>query len=152
MKGLDTLIGAVLVIAITIAAITIVLVGSSPTSQRAQEIALFNEGKANIRAADFAIKSVIAQGNGASKSIDMQVSGGTYSVDTSAESVTFTFDSSQQIVGEGVSYTEDSVLVSGGKGTIIMSVSYRNTDIVDGDSFGKGSRTGLIRNNGAVGG
>ena len=33
-----------------------------------------------------------------------------------------------------------------------MSVSYRNTDIVDGDSFGKGSRTVLIRNNGVVGG
>ena len=57
MKGVSVLVAAVLVIAISIAAVTIALNVGNPAIERSKEILVYNEGKENILIIDNAIKN-----------------------------------------------------------------------------------------------
>jgi hypothetical protein len=148
MKGVDALIAMVLIIAISITAIFIALQSSNPSTSRAKEVLLLQEGKDNLITIDGAVKNVIGEGEGSTRVINLAISGGSYDVDNSTSSVVFSMESRAQIVGDGVSKIEDGINITGASGRVYLNLSYDSVNIVDSRSFGKGRRAITIRNEG----
>ena len=148
MKGIHPLIGAVLVIAISISAIIIAIQLGYPAINRTQETLFLQEGKNILTSIDSYIKDVINQGEGSSRSLSLSITGGNYFIDTETETVMFLMESKSQIIGVGVSKLEDDINITGKIGKIYLNVSYENFDIIDGGNFGKGTHTLVIKNNG----
>jgi hypothetical protein len=62
MKGVDALIASVLIILISITAIFIALQYGRPSTDKAKEILLMQEGKGNLVSIDGAVNDVITEG------------------------------------------------------------------------------------------
>lgn len=148
MKGIHPLIGAVLVIVISASAIIIALYLGSPATNRTQEALLLQEGKNILTSIDGYIKDVSNQGEDSSRSLSLSVTGGNYFIDVEKETIIFLMESKSQIIGIGVSKLENNINITGEIGKIYLNVSYINIDITDGGSFGRGTHTLVIKNNG----
>lgn len=148
MKGIHPLIAAVLVIAISVSAIITVFYLGTPATSRTKEILLLQEGKNNLISIDGYVRDVSQQGEGSTRSLSLSITDGNYLIDTDRETITFLMESKEQIIGVGVSKIEDNINITGELGKIYLNLSYANIDIVDGGSFGKGTRTLIIKNNG----
>jgi hypothetical protein len=146
MKGVDPLIGAILVIAISISAIIIIYQYANPLIERFRENFVYQEGLENLNLIGSSIREVSIQGNGSSKLLTIKISGGNYVVDNSSEKITFTMDSKSQIIGNGVSRMEDNINVTGYQNRIIMFSNYSNVDLISGSSFVSGTHTVNIKN------
>ena len=152
MKGLHPLIGMVLVIAITIAAIAIILEVALPATERTTEILLFDEIKDNLLMIDNKIIELSLQGEGSSSDVNLIINGGQYTVDADNDEIVVSMDSMHQIVGVGESYTEDGILIQGESGKVIFRKSYEKVDITDGAVFERGNWIINIRNQGFASG
>ncbi|MDD5416785.1 MAG: hypothetical protein PHU12_02300 [Candidatus Aenigmarchaeota archaeon] len=145
MKGISVLIAFVLVIVISIAAVTIALNIGNPAIDKSKEILVLNEGKSNIKVIDNAINQVLQEGDGSSRKITVGVTGGSYTI--SKNRVEFAMDTNAQIIASGVSGMEDGIYVEVTDGKIRGYVEY-NFDFVGTTEFGKGLNTLLISNEG----
>lgn len=148
MKGVDVIIATILVIAISIAGITLVLYLGSPALGRLQEINLFQEGFNTLIKIDDSVRDVTQEGEGSTRVLKLSISGGEYTIDVEKEAVLFSMRTDAQIIGIGVSKTEDNINMLGAPHMLYLNLSYNNTDITGGDRFGKGQHTIYIRNMG----
>jgi len=148
MKGVDALIASVLILIISVTAIFLALQLGTPSTQRAKEILLMQEGKNNLVAIDDAVKNVLTEGEGSVRVLRLSISGGNYKIDNTTNSVLFSMESRSQIIAEGVSKTEDGINFTGTAGIIYLKLSYENIQITNEEELGTGHRTLTIRNNG----
>ncbi|MBU3905059.1 MAG: hypothetical protein KJ906_02850 [Nanoarchaeota archaeon] len=80
MKAISPLIGFVLVMAISIAAISIAMNVGTPAIERSKEILIYEEGKNNLKLIDGAINEVLQEGDGSSRKVSLKFSDGKYNV------------------------------------------------------------------------
>lgn len=80
MKGVSVLIASVLVIAISLAGITIVMTYGMPVLDKNKEALLIAESERNLETIDNAIKNVALEGVNSSRVLDISVTSGTYTV------------------------------------------------------------------------
>ncbi len=146
MKGISPLVGYILVIAISLAAIAIVIQSATPLLNRGQEVSLFNEVKNNMNTLESATRSVITEGLNSTRVLNLKVSGGTYKIDTLSDKFIFEMDSKNQLVGDGVSYIENNLNFSGSPGKVTVFFQFSNVDFIGGGEFGSGNREVSIRN------
>ena len=148
MKGISVLVGATLIIVITISAIFIALNSGQPAVDRTREILVMQEGKGVLLDFDNAIKSVLSQGNMSARHLQFRIIEGFLVVDEDNDIISFSMESKAQIVGDGVSKIEEGINVTGGTGIIYLNLSYTNVDIINSFELGKGNREVTIRNEG----
>jgi hypothetical protein len=146
MKGVDAMIASVLIILISITAIFIALQYGNPSTQKAKEILLMQEGKNNLITIDDAVRNVVAEGEGSTRAVRLSISGGSYLVDD--DSVSFTMESRSQLVGDGVTNVENGINITGSTNIVFMVLDYDGYVINGGQEFGKGQRTVTVRNEG----
>jgi len=151
MKGLSPLVGAILVIVISLTAIVVVLQILNPEISKSKEISLFNEGKNNLITLDNSIEEVVFEGEGSTRSLTIRSTGGSYLIDILNDEIIFSFDSPIQLVAVGTSYTEDDILISGEEDQVILTLDYDTIDLIAGGEFGKGSYKVIIKNTGYAG-
>jgi hypothetical protein len=148
MKGVSVIIAAAIVIAIGITAAYLVLNLSSPGTNRVKEMLLMQEAKDTLISIDNSVRSVSEEGQGSTRNLKITVSGGYYSIDTDEEAVVFTMDSFAQIIGEGISKTEDGINIRGEPGKVYLNITYDNYNLTGGVEFGKGTYSLIVRNEG----
>ena len=148
MKGLSPIIAGAIVIAIAITAMYLVLNLGTPGTDRLKEMLIMQEAKDTLTSIDNAVKSVSEEGQGSTRNLKITVTGGYYSIDTENEAVLFSMDSFSQIIGIGVSKTEDNINMRGEPGKVYLNITYDNHSITDGTEFGKGTYNLIIRNDG----
>jgi hypothetical protein len=148
MKGVSVIIAAAIVIVISVGALYFALSLGSPGADRLKEMMLMQEAKSTLVSIDNAVKSVSEEGQGSTRSLKITVTGGYYSIDTNEEAVVFSMDSFSQIIGIGVSRTEDGINMRGEPGKIHLNITYDNFNITGGVEFGKGTYNLIIRNDG----
>jgi hypothetical protein len=150
MKGLSPIIAGTIVIAIAITAMYLVLNLGTPGTDRLKEMLIMQEAKDTLKSIDNAVKSVSEEGQGSTRNLRITVTGGYYSIDTESEAVLFSMDSFSQIIGIGVSKTEDGINMMGEPGKVCLNITYDNYNITDGTEFGEGTYSLIIRNDGYV--
>lgn len=148
MKGVDALIASVLIIFISVTAIFIALQYGRPSTDKAKEILLMQEGKSNLISIDNAVKNVLSEGEGSARALRITITGGNYVVDNASNSICFTMDSFAQLMGVGISKVEDGINITGYSGLIRLNLTLSEVQLVSGSDFGKGSRTITVRNEG----
>jgi len=148
MKGVDALIATVFIIMISIVGIAIVLESSQPSVGRTQEIGLLKEGKSILTQIDNAVRDVAQEGEGSTRVLRLSVSDGSYFIDIDKNAVIFSMDSRSQIIGTGISKTEENVNMFGGLNMIFLNISYTNINVTGGGRFGRGYHALTIKNNG----
>jgi len=148
MKGVNVIIATILVIAISIAGITIVLYLGSPAIGRLQEINLYQEGFNTLTKIDDSVRDVTQEGEGSTRVLKLSITDGEYSIDVEKEAVLFSMRPDAQIIGIGVSNTEDNINILGAPHMLYLNLSYDNIDITGSGRFGKGQHNLYIRNMG----
>jgi hypothetical protein len=148
MKGVEPIIAAVLIIAISVAGIAIVLEYGRNSVSRLNEMSLYNEAKGVLDQTEDAINSVASEGEGSTRVLRLSISGGEYVVSSASDAITFTMESKSQLVGNGVTKNEDELEITGQRQTVVMKASYPELDIISDYSFGAGHRTIVVRNEG----
>lgn len=148
MKGVSVLVGAAIMIVITITAIFLVLDIGNPSIDKAREILIMQEGKSILLDIDNTINSVLTEGNGSTRLLNFNMLGGNLKVDGDNNAVTFYMESRGQIVGVGVTKMEDGINITGAVNKIYLNLSYDNVDILGSFEYGRGNRKLTIRNEG----
>jgi hypothetical protein len=148
MKGIEPIIAAVLLIAISVAGIAIVLENGRTSVSRLNELSLYNEAKDSLGQIESAINAVASEGQGSTRVLRLSISDGEYSVDAESDTISFYMDSPSQLVGDGVVKTEDGIEIIGMKRSLAMKISYTGLDITGDYRFGAGHRNVVIKNNG----
>ena len=148
MKGIEPIIAAVLLIAISVAGIAIVLENGRASVSRLNEVGLYNEAKDVLAQIGGAIEAVASEGEGSTRVLSLSITGGDYDADASSDTVSFYMDSPSQLVGDGVVKTEDGIEIIGMKRSVAMKLSYSSIDITGGYGFGAGHRSLVVKNGG----
>jgi len=148
VKGVDALIASVLIIIISIAAIFLALQLGGPSTQKAKEVLLMQEGKNTLSSIDNAVKNVLTEGEGSVRVLRFSVTGGYYKIENLTNFIIFSMDSKGQIIAEGVSKIEDGINFTGELEMIYLNLSYDNIQFTGDTEFGRGYHTLTIRNNG----
>jgi len=148
MKGLHPLVATVLLISITLVAISIALRVGDPLMTRSEEILVFQDAKNNILTLDTAINDVVVQGEGAKRAIKLSAVGGNYVFDDGTDQIKFEMDSASQIYAEGLSNFTDNINITGLSGEILMVKSYDKIDIMNEIAFGTGNWDVILTNEG----
>jgi hypothetical protein len=148
MKGVSVILGSAIVIVIAITAAYLALNLGNPSTNRVSEMLLLQEGKDNLVDIDNAIVSVSQEGQGSTRNLRVAVTGGYYSLIEENATILFSMDSPSQIIGIGVSRTEDSVNMRGKPGKVFLNLSYSNYNITGSLGFGEGTHNIIIRNEG----
>ncbi|MBU3896682.1 MAG: hypothetical protein KJ697_01990 [Nanoarchaeota archaeon] len=153
MKGVSVLIAFVLVIVISVAALTIALNIGNPTIEKSKEIIILNEGKSNLKIIDSTINQVLQEGDGSSRRLSISVSGGTYNIKNNR--LEFVMDTKYQIVSETFSnetvtdvpykVIEDGLTVEATAGKILVYIEYK-FDFVNTARLERGTNSILISN------
>lgn len=112
VKGVSEVIGAVLLLAVSISAIALVLLYSTGTMDDIRERSLLEGAKEGMRDIDRAVKEVSTEGEGSSREIEM--SGGEYLVDPSKETIRFELDSKSGTIPPAISRKEGPYFISTG--------------------------------------
>jgi hypothetical protein len=148
MRGVEPIIAAVLVIAISIAGIAIVLQYSQPSVTRLSDISVYNQAKDVMKQIDNNFGYVIIEGEGSTRVLHLSIGGGYYQIDNVTDSLKFSMDTSSNLIGEGVSNLEGNLNITGERGKILITRAYPTVDITVGGSFSSGNRNIIIRNEG----
>ena len=146
MKGIEPLIGAALIIVISVSAIVIALQLSNQAVDRTRENLVFLDGKNNLILISNGVKDVVLEGNGSSRLVQINVIDGNYFVFPENDSISFVMQSKAQIIGVGVSKIEDEINITGLPNEIVSFVNYTNMDIQSELQFGRGSWNVLVKN------
>ncbi|MBR9682445.1 MAG: hypothetical protein GOV02_02110 [Candidatus Aenigmarchaeota archaeon] len=148
MKGLNPLVATVLIIAISLAAISLTFQVGNPIVDRSEEILLFQDAKNNLQTIDTAIKDVVFQGEGAKRNLRLSTFGGNYRIDDASDKIIFVMDSKSQIYSAGLSNITDGINITGSVGEITMIISYDDVDILDTAAFDGGNWNVIVSNDG----
>jgi len=148
MKGISVIIASAIVIVISITAAYLVLNLGKPGTDRIKEMLLMQEAKDNLMSIDNAIRAVSEEGQGSTRDLRITVTGGYYTIDIENEAVVFSMDSFAQIIGIGVSKTENGINMRGEPGKVYLNLTYGNYNITDGLEFGKGTYILIVKNEG----
>lgn len=148
MKGMEPIIAAVILIAVSVAGIAIVMENGRASVSRLSEISLYNEGKDVIGQIDSAIEAVAIEGEGSTRVLGLTITSGDYDLDASSDTISFYMDSQSQLVGDGVVKAEDGIDIIGMKRAVTMKITYSKIDIIGGYEFGAGHRYVVIKNSG----
>ena len=152
MKAISPLIGFVLIIAISIAAISIAMNIGTPAIERSKEVLMYEEGKNNLKLIDGAINEVLQEGDGSSRKVSLKITDGSYSIyDNTVEFIMIT---KQGIIShdecksnEDIEcVTEDdglSIDVQGNEITVYIEYDF---NFVEDKEFGTGSHDMFITN------
>ncbi len=143
MKGISSIIAAVMIIAISVSAVAIALSVGSPAIEKSKEILILNQGKENLKVIDETINQVLQEGDGSSRKIGLTVTGGSYSI--SGNTVRFTMETKQQIIASGIAGSDDIVFVEASDGMINAYIDYP-FDFVGEKTIEKGVHDLVIAN------
>ncbi len=113
-RGISPLIGAVIIISITITSIVLVLLIGLPAIDRGKESAILQEATQNMKLIDNLIREVASEGIGALRSATLKVSGGQYFVNEKANDVEFLLLSKTGILQPGTIVKDGNVLLTVG--------------------------------------
>lgn len=148
MRGVSVLVGAAIIIAITISAIFLAFSMSQLAVDRTKEMLIMQEGKSILLDIKNAINSVVSEGNMSTRLLEFRILGGNLKVDGDNDAITFSMESRAQIVGVGVSKIEDGINITGSTNIIFLNLTYPNIDVVGSFEYGTGNRKLTIRNEG----
>ena len=148
MKGVSPLVGAVLIIAITISAMILAFNMGNQAIDKSEEILLMQEGKNILLDVKNSVKAAITEGNMSTRVIEFRIMEGSLDIDEDSDSIVFSMNSPSQIVGSGVTKMEDGINITGYVGIIYLNLSYDNVDVLGDISIGRGARKLTIRNEG----
>lgn len=126
-KGLSPLIAAVFVLAISLAAIVIVLRVGLPSVSEAREFATLTEAKGVLQAIDSAIREVAAEGEGSARRLSLRITGGRYFIDNVTDEVRFELESESAIVTPCTGIRDGRILINSG-GDVVGAERDENGD------------------------
>lgn len=113
-KAVSTLVSFVLVVAIIIAAISVVLSIGLPAIDRAKDAALISEAKNIMQSIDSAARQVLFEGNGAQRVFSISSTGGDYFAEKDTDSVKFKLNSISGVIDPGAYRKEGNLIISAG--------------------------------------
>ncbi|MCD6476918.1 MAG: hypothetical protein J7K26_01980 [Candidatus Aenigmarchaeota archaeon] len=145
MKGLEPLIGAVLVIVITISAIALIIQISKPSIDRQKEIIIFDSAKNIMKSIDNSIKDVSSEAQGSSRKIKIDIVEGVLLIKDNK--IVYNLDSPSQIIGKDIIQQENNLRIIGLDKKISMELYYDNIDIIGNYEIWSDSEL-IIRNSG----
>ena len=148
MKGVSPIVGAVLIIAITISAIFLAFNMGGPAVDRAKEVLVMQEGKSILLDIKNSVNSVLTEGNMSTRLLEFRIIDGNLKIDEDNDAVTFSMNTLVQIIGVGISKIEDGVNITGSTGLIQLNLTFDNVDVIGSLDMGKGTRKLTIRNEG----
>lgn len=148
MKGISPIVGAVLLIAITISAIFLAFNMGGPAVDRAKEVLVMQEGKSILLDIKNSVNSVLTEGNMSTRLLEFRIIDGNLKIDEDNDAVTFSMNSQAQIIGVGISKVEDGINITGSTGLIQLNLTFGNVDVIGSLDMGKGTRKLTIRNEG----
>jgi len=143
MKGISPLIGFVLIIAISVAAIGIAMNIGTPAIERSKEIIIYEEGKTNLKLIDGAINEILQEGDGSSRKINLKITDGKYIVNN--RKVEFIMTTNRGIVAPDIVKEEDGLTVETVGNEITVYIEY-DFDFVDDKEIIKGTEQIIISN------
>ena len=113
-KGISPLLSTVLIIFITITAITLVLILGLPTINKTKESIILNEALQNMRILDNAIKEVASEGVGSKKTLSFKVTDGVYSVKEETNNINFEYMVKYGTIQPGTFLKEGNIILTSG--------------------------------------
>jgi len=116
IKGASPLIATVLIVVISFAALSVVILIGMPVINKAKEAAILTEALQYMRSIDNAIREVASEGTGSLRTITLKVSGGEYEVNDEANSFDFIYDIEYGLVELGRFVKEGNLLMMSGVG------------------------------------
>ncbi|MHA1954515.1 MAG: archaellin/type IV pilin N-terminal domain-containing protein [Candidatus Heimdallarchaeaceae archaeon] len=148
MKGISPIVGAVLIIAITISAIFLAFNMGGPAVDRAKEVLIMQEGKSILLDVKNSVNSVLTEGNMSTRLLEFRIIDGNLKIDEDNDAVIFSMNTQTQIIGVGISKIEDGINITGSIGLIQLNLTFDNVDVIGSLDMGKGTRKLTIRNEG----
>lgn len=148
MRGVSPIVGAVLIIAITISAIFLAFNMGGPAVDRAKEVLVMQEGKSILLDVKNSVNSVLTEGNMSTRLLEFRIIDGNLKIDEDNNAVTFSMNTQTQIIGVGISKVEDDINITGSTGLIQLNLTFDNVDVIGSLDMGKGTRKLTIRNEG----
>ena len=146
MKAIEPLIATVLIIAISLAAITVVLTIGKPSIDKSREIMTFEEAQNILEKIDNSIREVASEGEGSTRSLNLAITGGEYTI--GENKILFEMDTEYGIVGDGVARQEGNLEIIGESGKVKIELDYVNIDIIGEDEVSVKNFNMIIKNTG----
>lgn len=128
MKGVSPLVGFVLIIAISVSAITIAMNIGMPAIERSKEIILYEEGKDNLKIIDAAINQVLQEGDGSARIVRLKGTGDYF---VNGNNVEFVMETKQGIIAPDIEKEEDGLLIKTVGNQITVYLEYDFTLSID---------------------
>ncbi len=113
-KAVSLLVSFVMIVAISVVAISIVLSIGLPAIERAKDAALINEAKNIMQLIDSSARQVLFEGNGAQRVFPVSSTGGDYFSEKSTDRIIFKLNSISGIIDPGTRKKEGNLLISAG--------------------------------------
>jgi hypothetical protein len=144
-KAFSPFISTAFIIALGIAAISLVLTVVKPALDKARDSAIINEAFQNLNLIDGTIREVASEGEYSKRTINLKVTDGVYNVDSLNDRVIFTYSLKSDL---DIGGSRDRVNVSLNVGNVNLFVSYDKLDIQGSDHFPKGENIVIISHDG----
>lgn len=113
-KAMSVLVSFVMIVAISIVAISIVLSIGLPAIERAKDAALINEAKNIMQSIDSTARQVLFEGNGAQRVFSISSTGGDYFAEKATDRIIFKLNSISNLIDPGTSKKEGNLIISAG--------------------------------------
>jgi len=118
LKGMSPIVTYVLMVAIIVAAITVVLTFALPLIQKAQEVASYQQALEILKTIDLAIKEIASEGIGALRKVDVSFNEGEFRVEKITDSIIYKLDSKAKILEIGYYSKKGNLEISAGADAI----------------------------------
>ncbi len=155
-KGVSTIISYVLIIAISIAAISIAYLVAVRVINQALDAAVVNEATANANKLSDAINEVSREGVGGKRTLELQVTGGGYSVNSSTGQLYFEYGLASNIFPSKMYMRSGNIRVLtcpvGNNINYELRLVYNKINLTgDGNTIGKGTSSVCVQKAGLSG-
>lgn len=144
-KALSQFVSAALIIMLSIAAISLILMALNPVIEKAKDSAMVNEAFQNLELIDNTIREVASEGEDSKRTINIKVTDGTYKVDSTNDQMNFTYKLKAEL---NIGGQRGRVNITVNASTVNLFVKYTNVDIRGSDHFTKGDNSVVILHNG----
>ena len=131
LKGLSPILTYVLIVAILVAAITLVLTFALPLIQKAQEVAAYQHALEILKTIDLAIKEVASEGMGALRKVDLRFDKGEFRVEKLTDSIIYKLNSKAKILEVGYYSKRGNLEISAGADAIAKEYDFDNDGNVE---------------------
>lgn len=122
------MVSAVVFLAITISAISLVYTTGMPVIQRMQEAAAVQGMKTSFVELDEIIQKVASEGNGSRRMVDMEIDTGRMAVNPSEDSVVWGLETDNSIISARTAQNLGSLVFGSNLGTTVSEGSYKGND------------------------